>query len=241
MPVLGQRTFIIDPTTDKYISLANEEFTREVDLTGYGNGWSKIRIALNLAIVDTGGGNFSNSFLAVGLSAGTTNPYGVKTTTNFVGHVFGHESSCTWTRNAGAGNPYYTVNNFYIIRKVGVTELRANSGAMTPAIPATGGTLSRRGWLGTTISQTSTQAVVTGQAEAVATATVDTGYNQFLYSTNQGATPFVLETTVATQANTITPGAGWNSGSLALNTLDIFWSNATYPVEIYAMILEFTP
>jgi len=48
----------------------------------------------------------------------------------------------------------------------------------------------------------------------------------------------VLETVCTQNTQTITPGAGWNTN--ALDTVDIYWSNTTYNLEIYAIAIEFT-
>jgi len=239
MPVLGQKVFIFAPTTDKFISLAGEEFTRRLDLTGYGNNWSKIRIGLNYQIDNTGGGNISGS-LYVGLCSGTTFPLGSAQCTNAAFHYWGSQITAgTFTFNAGAGNPFYTANSAGAVRRVGVTDTAAAVGSATWNLPATGGTLERRGWLGVTIQQTATQAIITGFTQAAAVSTLDTWYEHFLYCTNQGGTPSVNETAAAVLAQTLTPGAGWNNNNL--DTLDILWTNTTSRLLIYAVACEFTP
>lgn len=238
MPVIGQRTFILDPTVDKFVSLAGEEFTRQIDLTGYGNSWSKMRIALQIAIADTGGGNITNSHLAVGLSNGTTFPYGSQSCVHFCGFVFGSSSNSTWTRNAGGGNPYYTVQSWYEIRKIGVTETQAAIGSANFAIPVNTGSMQRRGWLATTMWQDATSITALAYSESITVAVLDVWYEHFLYATGQQGSPQVLETLPVAISNTISPGAGWNTN--VLNTLDIYWSNTTYPLEIYAIAIEFT-
>jgi hypothetical protein len=238
MPVIAQRSFILAPTTDKYLSLAGEEFTRTIDLTGIPADWSRIRIAINCAIADTGGGNFSNSFLFMGLCSGTTYPFGSQQTLNAAGFFFGGAAS-TWTYNAGAGNPYYSTPTFNATRKAGVNYTLLTAGALNTYVPTTAGTLQRRGWLSTTIEQRTTQCLMTGYAQAAATAASDVWYEHFIYATNQLYTPYVLET-VADDAGPITasPGAGWNTNPL--DTVDIYWSNTTYALEIYAIALEIT-
>jgi len=239
MPVLGQRAFILAPTTDKFVALANEEFTRKIDLTGFGNGWSKIRVALNYAITDTGGGNITNTELFVGLCSGTSFPYGSQQTVNAVGHVFGSQSASTWTRNAGG---YFSGGTFNVLRKVGVTlPQTAAVGAPTYIFPSTASP-NRRGWLGVTFAQTATTVAVNAFTEAAVSTTSDVWYEHFAYVTNQASTPFVVssgsETVAITNSNTLNPGASWNNNNL--DTVDIYWSNATYRLEIYAIALEFT-
>lgn len=239
MPVIGQRIFILPPTTDKFVRLAGEEFTRQIDLTQFGNSWTKMRIAINFAVQDTGGGNFTNSFLFVGLCNGTATPYGSQLCTHALGYVYGHESGVTWTYVAGGGNPYYTANNFYAIRKVGVTETRAAVGSATFTAPTTAGALLRRGWLATSITQAATSATIAGMTTAFASVNADSWYENFLYTTGQGPTPVPLESAAVSNTQTISPGAGWNNN--VLNTVNIYWSNTTYAIDIYAIALILTP
>lgn len=239
MPVIAQRSFVLAPTTDNYLRLAGEEFTRTLDLTGIPADWSRIRIALNCAIADTGGGNFSNSFLFVGLCSGTTYPFGSQQTLNAVGFFFGGPAA-TWTYNAGAGNPYYSTSTFGGTRKAGINYTTSTAGALNTYVPTTAGAIQRRGWLSATIQQVSTtQCSETGYCQSTATSAGDVWYEHFIYATNQLYAPYVLES-LADDAGPITqtPGAGWNSNPL--NTVDIYWSDTTYALEIYAIAVEIT-
>ena len=239
MPVIAQRSFVLAPTTDKYLSLAGEEFTRTIDLTGIPANWTRIRIAINCAIRDTGGGNISNSFLFMGLCSGTTFPFGSQQTLHAVGFFFGGPAA-TWTYNAGAGNPYYSTTTFSGTRKVGINYSGAVSGSLTTVISTTAGAIQRRGWLSATIDQVSTtQCAEMGHSQAAATSAGDVWYEHFIYATNQMYAPYVLETVGAGSGNvTQVPGAGWNNNPL--NTVDIYWSDTTYALEIYAIALEIT-
>lgn len=243
MPVLGQRSFVLAPTTDKFVALANEEFTRKIDLTGFGNSWSKIRVAINCAIMDTGGGNITNTELFLGLCSGTAFPYGSKSCVHACGYVYGSQAASTWTWTAGAGSPYYAGTTFSAVRRVGVTQTAAIVGSLTQTFPTHDGNgaaavTKRRGWLGATFAQTATSIAITGYAESAASMTADVFFEHFMYATNQASTPFVLETVAQANTQTISPGAGWNTN--ALDTVDIYWSNPTYNLEIYAIALEFT-
>lgn len=243
MPVLGQRAFILAPTTDKFVALAGEEFTRKIDLTGFGNGWTKIRVAIDCAIMNTGGGNITNSELFLGLCSGTAFPYGSASCVHACGVVFGSQAASTWTWTAGAGSPFYTGTEFSMLRRVGVTQTTAAVGTLTRNIPTHDGngaaaTTKRRGWLGATFNQTATTINMIGMSPAAATMTGDVFFEHFMYATNQAGLPFVLETVCTQNTQTLSPGAGWNTN--ALDTVDIYWSNPTYTLEIYAIAIEFT-
>ena len=243
MPVLGQRAFILAPTTDKFVALAGEEFTRKIDLTGFGNGWTKLRLALNFAIGNTGGGNITNTELFVGLCSGTAFPYGSQQCLHACGYVFGSQAASTWAWTAGAGSPYYTHTSLSALRRVGVTQTAASIGSLTQTFPAhdqngTASVTKRRGWIGVTFTQSATQIVMTGFSEAAASMAGDVFFEHFMYATNQAGAPFVLETVTQSNTQTLTPGAGWNTNPL--DTVDIYWSNPTYDLEIYAIAAEFT-
>lgn len=239
MPVISQRSFVLAPTTDKYVSLAGEEFTRTIDMTGIPADWSRIRIAINCAIADTGGGNLTNDFLFMGLCNGTTYPFGSQQTVNAVGVIFG-STVATWAYNAGAGNPYYSTTSFGGTRKAGINYTVSATGSINIYVPTPTGTVKRRGWLGANIHQvSSTQCAMTILSESSTTVAADVWYEHFIYGTNQVQFPYLLES-LADDAGPIslTPGAGWNNNPL--NTVDIYWTNTSYPLEIYAIALEIT-
>jgi len=241
MAVIGQQAFVLAPTSDKYLSLANEEYVRKLDLTGFGNNWQKIRIALNCSFANTGGGALSISSLFVGLCSGTALPYGSQQCVHAVGYLWGDpQGSQSATYAAGGGNPYYSGGmTIYGIRKVGAGYTSASIGSTTYAFVATGGTLERRGWLCADIQQTATQAIINGKTEAVASAASDVFYEHSQYCTNQGGNPDVLETAAAQLTQTLTPGAGWNNN--ALDSVNIFWRSSTYDLRIYSISVCFTP
>lgn len=241
MPVIGQQAFVLAPTPDKYLSLVNEEYVRQLDLTGFGNNWQKVRIALNCSFDNTGGGNLSNFSLFVGLCNGTAFPYGSQQCVHAAGYVWGDPigGAQAATYAAGGGNPYYSGGlSIYGVRKVGAAMTTATVGSATWTFIATGGAVNRRGWLCVDIAQNTTQVLPGGKTEANAVAASDVWYEHAQYCTNQGGIPEVLETTVATNSQTLTPGAGWNTNPL--DTVNILWSSPTYALRIYALSVCFT-
>lgn len=241
MPVIGQQAFVLAPTPDKYLSLANEEYVRQLDLTGFGNNWQKVRIALNCSFANTGGGDLPNFVLFVGLCNGTAFPWGSQQCVHAAGYVWGDPTAASQsaTYAAGGGNPYYSGGlSIYGIRKVGANYTTATVGSATWAHIATGGSLERRGWLCVDIAQNATQVLPGGRTEAVAVSASDVYYEHFQYANNQGGLPTVLETTVASNTQTLSPGAGWNTNPL--NSVNIFWNSAAYAMRIYAISVCFT-
>lgn len=241
MPVIGQRVFILPPSTDTFVSLAGEEFARQFDLGNIGNNWSRIRLAINCAIADTGGGNLTNTKLQLGLCSGTAFPACSQQCLNAVGMVYGGNVA-TWTYNAGSGNPYYTVGTFNMFHRKGVTDTTSSVGSPTFAIPTNAGALARRGWLEVQIYQ-ATLIGVGGFSNTAAVCASDVYYDQYIYSLSQnmGSTltvPTVLNAASAGVFGTVAPGAGWNSPN-PLNAINIYWSNTTYKLEIYAIAIIF--
>lgn len=244
MPVIGQQAFVVAPQTDKYLSLTNEEYVRKLDLSAVGNNWTKIRIALNYAFANTGGGTLGpTGVFFVGLCSGTAFPFQSRQCVHAVGYCWGDNlGSQSWTWTANAGLPYYGSGFSYLgLRKVGQSILSATVGSATWAHTATGGTLERRGWCCLDINPLgTTQVQPGGKTLAVAAVGLDCYYEQFLYGSQQTATsPFVLEQAVPVNTQTLTPGAGWATN--ALDSVNIFWGCPNYELRIYALTVAIVP
>lgn len=230
MPVIGQRTFIQSPTTDRFVSLVKEEYVRQMDWSGVDlTSWNSCRVCLSGAIQDSGGGNVASD-LFVGLCSGTAQPYASTTCLNAVGTLI----SGTWTYNAGA-NPYYSNGSHNRIQKVNTTVVSNGAGGWTAYMPSTAGSIQRRGWYGPKLASPSATQVTVGQlTESAASAQVDCSNENFLYTSNQGSTtPFVVEVSASLSGPLAITGlaVGWNTNPL--NAINIYWSSATYALEIY--------
>lgn len=234
MPVLGQQNFILAPTTDKYLSLANEEFVRQIDWTGINlTNWSMCRVSLHCAIRDTGGGSITSS-LFVGLCSGTSQPYGSSTCLNAVGVEY---TGNPWAYNAG-GNPYYSCSSgrYRVLQKVNTTINTVAAGAENYYLPATGGSIQRRGMIGPLIfTLGATQVTVDPESEAAGVATSDVWLENFLYASQSAAVGKVLNTAFSSTGagKVVGAAAGWNNNPL--NAIDIYWASAVYPLDIYAI------
>lgn len=230
MAVIGQRSFVLSPPTDRYLSLAKEEFVRRIDWTGIDlSNWRYCRVCLSAAIQDSGGGTVAGD-LFVGLCSGTSDPYASNTCLNAVGTLV----TGTWTYNAGA-NPYYSNSSHTRVQKVNTTSTTNGTGGWTAFMPTTAGSIQRRGWYGPYIASPAATQITVGQlTETAGVAQVDVSNENFLYSTNQGAiTPYVTEVSASLSGPLAITGlaAGWNTNPL--NAINIYWSSATYALEIY--------
>lgn len=237
MPTIGQKSYVLSPTTDKCLSLAGEEFTRKLDLTGISNSWGTIRVALNCSITDTGGGNISNSFLYVGLSSGTEYPFGSDSCVHSCGFQFGR-SSFSWTRQAGGGNPYFANSGYMSLRKVGTSVSSLSQGSNTFYIPATGGSVERRGWLSMTLKQGPASLYTSGNTVTATTVQADVWHEHFVYAASIG-NPYVLEAATIDVTHLLNQSAGWNAN--AMDTVDIYWSDTSYPLNIHAITCMILP
>lgn len=243
MAVIAQQNFVLAPSPDKYLSLANEEFVRRLDLSNYGNNWNKMRIGINCSFANTGGGNLSSFMLFIGLCSGIQYPFQSQQCVHAVGYAWGdflNGPAQAATYNAGGGLPYYSGGLSYNgLRKVGQSITSATIGSATFAFPATGGSVERRGWVCADITKSATQVFPGGRTAAVASVTSDVWYEHFIYANNQqGGTPYVLESLCASNSQTFTPGAGWDNNRL--DSVDIFWQSAVYEMRIYAIWVCFS-
>jgi len=235
MPVIAQRAFVLAPTTDTYLRLSNEEFTRQIDLTGFGNSWNTLRISVHCAMSD-GAATVSNIQFFIGLCSGTAFPFGSNQCLHACGYIFGGATS-TWTYNAGTGS-YYATGGHYGVRRVGVTELTDNAGVAGHNIVTNGGSPQRRSIISALIQRLSaTEVRMSGVTVGIGGMPSDVWYEHFLYGADQNSGMNVLNTLPVVNTQTLAPGAGWETNPL--DTLDIYWSSAALPLEIYAIALNF--
>lgn len=241
MAVIGQQAFVLAPNPDKYLSLANEEFVRRLDLSLFDNNWKKIRIGLNCSFTNTGGGDLSNFKLFVGLCSGTTYPFQSQQCLNAVGYIWGHWDT---VQNAGyvagGGNPYYAGGiSYYGLRKVGQNINSATIGSASWAFTATGGSTERRGWLCGEIERNATQGFPGGKTLPSTSTSGDVWYEHSAYVNGQGGQPYVLENAAPSNTQGFTFGAGWDTNPL--DTVDIYWHSNVYALRIYSIWVCFTP
>lgn len=89
---------IADFSGDGRIVMTNARFARPLP-SAFLSGWTKIRVALFLQLVDSAADITGTPRFAVGLCAGSTNIIGDTTTDHFVGVM---STSATWTRSTSA-------------------------------------------------------------------------------------------------------------------------------------------
>jgi hypothetical protein len=228
MSVIASRAFnLID---DQYLTLANEEYVRTLAI---GTNWTKLRIGMLLALATDGTNNLQGTNLVWGLSSGKTNPFGAVTTTNFLGMKFGYDAnSDVLTYVANSGNPYFWSGQG-LITKVGSTKTIWNgNGLEYHRIATNTGSLQRRCVLYMQITKGSPNFTVafwnqttTGVAKDFTPAHLLEGLEQPSSITVNG------ETLGGGGAGAVT----FNETAGALDTFDLFWNKASFPLELYAL------
>ena len=104
----------ISAVTDQCIALASSQFGR---LHGFGDSWNTLRVAISIAVEDTGA-NIPGVVFRLGLCHGTTNMPGDVTTDN----SYGLEFITGFQRNAGPPVNYSQLASPVAFRRVGSTE-----------------------------------------------------------------------------------------------------------------------
>ncbi len=144
MAAIASRTFVLAPTTDKYLSLSGEEYLRKLTI---GNNWTTLRLGMMCAITPDGTNNLASCALQLGVCTADAT---AASTTNYVGFDFfctnaGAAQNATYSANGTL--PYFrgssTLGNFR--RRVGTTD--TNTGVandLKGAIVTNTGTLQRR-------------------------------------------------------------------------------------------------
>ena len=98
---------------DGRIVLSNSDPAR---LFSIGTTWQTIRVALRMAMTDSGASLVSLPRFAVGVCSGTANRFGAASTTNWVGSI---TNVASWTRSTSPIR--YAIGAFSVAKKVGAT------------------------------------------------------------------------------------------------------------------------
>lgn len=248
MATIGQRAFA--DGAHKYLSIANEEFVRTMK---FGNSWKCIRILTRMAVTPNGTSNITGCRLAIGACYSTVlgSTYNAVNTRNFLGILHNHSNESTgltWTYTANSGNPYYTqaaTNGAFIHRYNGATlTTGCNNGQSI--IHTNTGSVQRRCAIGCELykpgatgghASSLTSKILSCTAAATFSVDFDNAYfrdcmaNQILMSGNgtAGAVQYLI------------PAVADGEGPYPLDSISIFWNQASYPMEIYDLwVIRFT-
>lgn len=228
MANIGSRTFNL--IGDKYLTLANEEFVRTLAI---GSDWTRLRLGLLLALSTDGTSDLQGADLVWGLCAGKTNPFGAASTTNFLGMKFGvNVGPDVLTYNANSGNPYFWSGRGQM-KKVGVTRSTFNgNGLEFHRIATNTGALQRRSAHFVEIAKGSPNFSVTYWNLPLTGLAKDFTPAHLLEGLEQPASIIVNgENLGAGTGGTV----AFDEGAGALNTVDLYWNKAAFPLEVYAL------
>jgi hypothetical protein len=238
MATIGSRTFNL--IGDKYLSLANEEYLRQLSI---GSNWNKLRLGAMVALAPNGTSNLVGCSLMLGLcSAATpfanTTGYAAASTGNFLGIDVvtdngGGTGPGTFTYNAGTGNPFFSCVFSGARRRVATTSTFAVTNSYSPAIAQTNGSLQRRSVLLLEITKGSPNYSLKIFTNNAAQAEMDFTTAHFLDGLEQSGTPIINGQTMVQNSGLVTIACSESTG--VFDTVNLFWNKSAFPIEVYAL------
>lgn len=228
MAEIAQRVFAVDGTKN-LLRLYNEEFVRPITLP---STWSRLRLALSVAINDTGGTlTATNAFF--GFCSTPASPFTDANTIRAEGFEF---VSSSLTRG-GTTNPYYILagGTYYGTRRVSGANNRSSAGVGSQDITATGGAINKRSLIAVDLVASTNGVTLFLPQSAIAI--TDMSPSHFVEATE--TLPVTSNAAPAAYGNIVTTPGG--SSTATLDTVNIYWSNGLAPLEIYAMAVFVYP
>ena len=224
---------------DNALKLGGASYLRAL---AYGGGWSRIRIGALVAVTPNSTINISDAVLTIGLCSGKNYPGSSNCTLSAFGFscigspVQGSTRLLTYTANSGY--PYFNPTTGVIFRKTCPIGYQVSASAGAFFLPLAGtGTQKRRFPIYVDITRSLGGAgLATVNAYGVtvaATGQLDFRPDHFQDGLDQIGTPTIYNTALTAGATISTISIGDEFGPL--DTFEIFWSNSTFPLEIYAI------
>ena len=231
MANIGSRFFNL--VSDQYLSLANEEYVRTLAI---GTNWTKLRLGLLIALTPDGTNNLSGTNLVFGLCAGKTNPYGAASTTNFLGLKFGSEPNPPYTDlltyAANAGNPYLWSGRG-ALKKTGTVVTPVNGNALEYHRIATNtGTVQRKSLHFVEITKGNPNFTVVFWNLTAAGVAKDFSPAHLLQGLEQAGSITVNGEALGVGTSN---SVAFTEAAGALDTVDLYWNRASFPLEVHAL------
>jgi len=229
-------TRLFSTVYDNALQLGGAAYTRKMAL---GGAWQRIRLGALVSVAANGTSNINDPIFTLGLTSSTSLP-GSANNGNGFGFSFNGSpvvgTARTLTYAANSGYPYFSCTNGVVYRKppYGGYTVSASGGAVF--LPLTYvGTQKRRFPVYVDITRgAGTGATVTIYGVAVAgTAQLDFRPDHFQDGLDQIGTPTIYNTAISAGTTLSTIGFGEEFGTM--DTFELFWSNATFPLEIHAL------
>jgi len=227
MALIADKTFVLLPTTDRYLSINGEEWVRKLIID---DDWDRLRVGFMCAIVPDGTNNLISATLQVGLCNNTTDTLRTAVTQNGFFNLITSENQ-TLTYNAGGGNPYFTIPSSTTGKRLASNTTLISADATDHYITTTTGSIQRRTPLYIDFSK-SGGFVKLFRWETASFVQQDYSINQFLDGMQQTNEPLVGGNQMAASSQIsilIIEAAG------VLNTLSFYWNKLGFAFEIYAV------
>lgn len=234
-------TRVFGDGTSTLFTLYNDEFVRTL---GWGNGWTKIRVAVLCAIQATG--NFTlTTNMGLGICTGNAtigNTLGIKSasTTNWAGIMPNNTAFGTTAATFNAGPPAYIQFGAMALaaKRGGAFASQLNNGVAW-FMPTTAS--GNRGFMIADITKLGATGTVTVGAyapKAAGTAQVNHNLNDLLEATEQlrDTSSITLKGITTTPINSNTVATDETFG--IFDTASLWWNNPATPLEIYAIMVS---
>ncbi len=244
MATIASRSFVLTPTTDKYLTLAGEEYLRKLTI---GNTWNVLRIGVMVAITPDGTNNLTSPKLLVGVCSANatfanTAGYTAASTTNYIGADFYARgdtgAAVTATYNAGGGNPYFYASD----GTYGVPTATRRRVAAVETVSVIGGNSQRRIAVAGTATVVRRTAMYVDITKGSPNYTVDTWGAIDISGTDYSYTHFQLgfeTTTPVLNGVTFSKQAGTaiacSEVAGIFDTISVHWNRSSFPMEVYAI------
>ena len=251
MAELVQRVF--NGETRLGVRLGLEDYTRPL---AFGNNWTRLRIGMLLGITLPDAINIWAGTLGIGVCSSTGPCWGDAATRHAVMFTSGNASTgSAYTYTAGAGYPTLTqATSCQLTRRVGNVNTSVTAGGGQPFFHGLGGTLRltlvivdlAKNYLGPNIgcAMWSNDASSSGSFMHFDTnSLVDSMELAWFPTVNPNVTAVRMDTGVR-QVRVLAVGGAltntvvWDETVGALDTVDISWNKATYPIEIYGLAVS---
>lgn len=236
-----ERSFAYVP--DRILKLGGAAWLRPLGGSTVDGAWERIRIGILCAVTPNGTSNISDTAFWMGLCSGQQNPGSAYNSQQFVGAsligpiTVGGTRLLTYTANSS--NPYFSSTVGVFFQKIGTlfpwVSANFTYGILMPL--AYTGTDQRRGIIIIDIAKTTggsgALTISAYNTTTAATMSVDYRPDHLWDALDQPGVPSVRNQTFITMfSSTAIP---YSPALGNLDTFEIFWSNATFPLEISAI------
>ena len=224
---------------DNYLLLGGEEWVRPM---GWLGDWQRIRLGMLIAIRPCGTANLQNATLNLGLVSSRANTMSGFTTDNALGYCFSSAAALgtarNWTYAANTGYPTYAptgtgqIYHKYTNPTSGQVLVTTNLSSSTFTVPHAGiGYRKRRIPFVLDILRNPSSGLCTFTIYYPNLPTQDWACDRLIDAVSQSSANIIIDGDTWTTTNATLYATDLTG---ALDSFSIYWSNAFYPLELYA-------